>query len=220
MALQRLVDGTVAAGLKGLETMTGIPGWVGAAVYGNAGAYGHSISEFVTAVDFFDGAEVLSFDNAACEFHYRESVFKKHKERVILACTLRLASHDAAELQKTADEILRIRNQKYPPTMKCAGSIFKNFLLAELPPLAQANVPEKVIREGKVPSAWFLEQAGAKGLRIGDIQVADYHANLIYNDGAGTARDLVAVIERLKQMVRERCGVELEEEVQYVGTFA
>jgi UDP-N-acetylmuramate dehydrogenase len=101
--------------------------------------------------------------------------------------------------------------------MKCAGSIFKNFLFAELPAHAQAIVPPNVVREGKVPSAWFLERAGAKGLRIGDIQVADYHANLIYNDGAGTAHDLVAVIQLLKTKVRDRFDVELEEEVQYVG---
>jgi len=81
----------------------------------------------------------------------------------------------------------------------------------------QSILPPAVVREGKVPSAWFLEQAGGKGLRIGDIQVADYHANLIYNDGAGTAHDLVAVIERLKKMVADRFDVALEEEVQYVG---
>jgi UDP-N-acetylmuramate dehydrogenase len=219
LVLQKLVDRTVAAGLKGLETMTGIPGWLGAAVYGNAGAYGHSISESVSRVDFFNGAEIVTFDNAACQFDYRESVFKKHKDWIILTCSLHLAAHDPAELQQTADGILSIRNQKYPPTMKCAGSIFKNFIFAELPAGAQALVPPGEVRGGKVPSAWFLDQAGAKGLRIGDIQVAGYHANLIYNDGAGTAHDLIAVIELLKKKVRERFEVELEEEVQYVGSF-
>ena len=197
--------------------MTGIPGWLGAAIYGNAGAYGHSISEIVSTVDFFDGAAIQTFDNPGCEFHYRESVFKKHKDRIILSATLRLSAHDPEQLHKTAHDILSIRNQKYPPTMKCAGSIFKNFLFAELPARVQSILPPAVVREGKVPSAWFLEQAGAKGLRIGDIQVADYHANLIYNDGAGTAHDLVAVIERLKKMVADRFDVALEEEVQYVG---
>ena len=101
--------------------------------------------------------------------------------------------------------------------MKCAGSIFKNLLLIDLPASVAAEIPGKVIREGKVPSAWFLEQAGAKGMRRGDIQIADYHANLIYNDGAGTAADLVAVIGETKSRVFERFGFELEEEVQYVG---
>jgi UDP-N-acetylmuramate dehydrogenase len=68
-----------------------------------------------------------------------------------------------------------------------------------------------------VPAAWFLEQVGSKGERCGDIRVADYHANLIYNDGAGTTRDLRALIADLKQRVRTRFGIEVEEEVQYVG---
>jgi UDP-N-acetylmuramate dehydrogenase len=101
--------------------------------------------------------------------------------------------------------------------MRCAGSVFKNLILAELPEEAAAAVPAKVVIEGKVPSAWFLEQVGAKGMRRGDIQIAAYHANLIYNDGAGRAADLVALIAELKERVRERFGLELEEEVQYVG---
>jgi UDP-N-acetylmuramate dehydrogenase len=73
------------------------------------------------------------------------------------------------------------------------------------------------VREGKVPAAWFLEQVGAKGCRRGDIHVAAYHANLIYNAGAGTASDLRALIEDLKARVRARFGMDLEEEVQYLG---
>jgi UDP-N-acetylmuramate dehydrogenase len=218
--LQDLVDRTIALGLKGLDTMTGIPGWVGAAVYGNAGAYGRSISESIQQVSFFDGERVRHFNNSECEFRYRESIFKCEKNWIILNCSLVLERADAGQLKSTADEILRIRNEKYPPTMKCAGSIFKNFLYAELSPRVQEFIPEKVVREGKVPSAWFLEQVGAKGMRVGDIQVATYHANLIYNDGLGTARDLVNVIRTLKQRIADRFDIPLEEEVQYVGEFA
>jgi UDP-N-acetylmuramate dehydrogenase len=100
--------------------------------------------------------------------------------------------------------------------MKCAGSIFKNLLLAELPEPVAAVVPAAVVREGKVPAGWFLEQAGAKGLSRGEMRVADHHANLVYNSGAGTARDLCALIEELKTRVRDRFGLELEEEVQYL----
>jgi UDP-N-acetylmuramate dehydrogenase len=76
------------------------------------------------------------------------------------------------------------------------------------------------VREGKVAAAYFLDQAGAKGLARGDMRVADYHANLIYNAGAGTARDLCALIADLKARVLARFGLELEEEVQYVGFAA
>jgi UDP-N-acetylmuramate dehydrogenase len=215
--LQDLVDFTVDRGLNGLETLAGIPGSVGAAVYGNAGAYGHSISERVVSVRFYDGRTVRVFDNAACEFRYRESIFKAHKEWIIFSAELLLDAGDAAVLRKTADDIVKIRSEKFPVTMKCAGSIFKNLLLNELPPRVAQQVPATAVREGKVPAAWFLEQAGAKGLQRGDIHVATYHANLIYNAGAGTADDLYALIQELKQRVRERFGIEIEEEVQYVG---
>jgi len=217
VVLQDLVDTTVDHGLKGLETMTGIPGFTGAAVYGNAGAYGHSISESVTSVSFFNGQEIRRIDNAACQFHYRESIFKQHKDWIIFSTDLRLAPADASVLRAAADKILAVRNAKYPPTMKCAGSIFKNFLLAELPGTVADQVPKTSIIEGKVPSAWFLEQVGAKGMREGGIEVASYHANLIYNVGDGTARELRSVIGELKRRVRERFGIEVQEEVQYVG---
>jgi len=80
-----------------------------------------------------------------------------------------------------------------------------------------SQVPPATIREGKVPAAYFLEQIGAKGMIRGDIHVADYHANLIYNAGSGSARDLRDLIGELKTRVRDRFGIEVEEEVQYVG---
>jgi UDP-N-acetylmuramate dehydrogenase len=215
--LQDLVDFAVARGLVGLETLTGIPGSVGAAVYGNAGAYGHSLSERVVKVRFYDGQTVRVFSNEECQFQYRESVFKRHKDWIIFSTELRLDPGDAHALRETSDSILKVRNEKFPVTMKCAGSIFKNLIVKELPADAAAQVPASAIREGKVPAAWFLEQVGAKGMVRGDIHVAAYHANLIYNAGAGTAADLCALIRELKARVLKRFGVELEEEVQYVG---
>ncbi len=215
--LQSLVDYCVEHGLKGLETMTGIPGSVGAAIYGNAGAYGHSIMERVRQVRFLDGCEIRVFDNAECEFRYRESVFKRHKDWVIFSSELDMDKAPAEELRRIAGDILNTRNQKYPPSMKCAGSIFKNLILADLPAAVREQVPERVVREGKVPSAYFLEQVGAKGMRRGGIHVADYHANLIYNAGDGAASELCEVIGELKARVNDRFGLELEEEVQYVG---
>jgi UDP-N-acetylmuramate dehydrogenase len=190
---------------------------VGAAVYGNAGAYGHAIGERVAQVRFFDGAAVHSFDRDQCAFRYRESIFKAHKEWTIFTTVLELEPASAAELERTSADIVAVRNQKFPPTMKCAGSIFKNFLIQELPPNVAGAVPAPVVRDGKIPAAWFLEQVGAKGMKRGGIQVADYHANLIYNAGEGTASELCAVIAELKTRVRERFGIEVEEEVQYVG---
>lgn len=215
--LQHLVDFTVTRGLAGIHTMTGIPGWVGAAVYGNAGAYGRSISQSVRQVRFFDGDTVRTFDHSECEFRYRESIFKRNKGWIVFSVSLELEPGDANELTRKANEILDVRNRKYPPSMKCAGSIFKNLLLSELPVSVRSLVPERAVIEGKVPAAWFLEQVGAKGLASGDIRVADYHANLIYNEANGTAAQLREIIGALKRRVAGRFGFELEEEVQYVG---
>jgi len=215
--LQDLVDFTVDRGLKGLETLAGIPGSVGAAIYGNAGAYGHSISESVRSVRFYDGHEIRIFEPEACEFHYRESIFKRHKDWIIFSAELAMENGDAAELRKIADDIVKVRNEKFPVSMKCAGSIFKNLMLADLPGSVAAQVPARVIREGKVPAAYFLEEVNAKGMTRGDIHVASYHANLLYNAGGGTAADLRALIAELKERVAAKFGITLEEEVQYVG---
>lgn len=216
--LQTLVDATIAHGLAGVHTMTGIPGSVGAAVYGNAGAYGRSISQSVHNVRYYDGSRVGNLSNTECEFQYRESIFKKNKSWIILSTDLRLESGNAAELGANAERIRKIRDEKYPPTMRCAGSIFKNLLLAGLDGGVQSRVPASVVREGKVPAAWFLDEAGVKGMRIGGIHVADYHANLIYNSGGGTAVELCEVIRNCKQRVEEAFGLVLEEEVQYIGS--
>jgi UDP-N-acetylmuramate dehydrogenase len=215
--LQDLVDFTVTLGLAGIHTMTGIPGSVGAAVYGNAGAYGRAIDQSIREVRFFDGGGIRVANNEECHFRYRESIFKRNKNWIIFSVLLELEPGDADELFRKSAEILTIRNRKYPPTMKCAGSIFKNLLLAELPDTVRSLVPERAVIEGKVPAAWFLEQVGAKGMTNGDIRVADYHANLIYNENHGTAAQLREVIGELKRRVTERLGFVLEEEVQYIG---
>jgi UDP-N-acetylmuramate dehydrogenase len=215
--LQSLVDYTIDKGLSGIHTMTGIPGWVGGAVYGNAGAYGRSTHQSIHSVRFFDGSIAREFNNEECGFRYRHSRFKDNKQWIILSSAWRLSNADSAALRKQADEILAVRNSKYPPDMKCAGSIFKNLLFADLPEIVQREVDPKVVREGKIPSAYFLERVGAKGIRNGGIHVADYHANLIYNAGDGTAAQVREVIDDLKKRVRDRFGFDVEEEVQYVG---
>ncbi|MBN8729752.1 MAG: UDP-N-acetylmuramate dehydrogenase [Acidobacteria bacterium] len=215
--LQDLVDFTISAGLEGLHTMTRIPGWVGGAVYGNAGAYGNSIGAAVEGVRFFDGRVLRGLDHDGCRFGYRDSIFKHNKDWIILSVTLTLPPGSAEAMRRRAEEIRSIRDAKYPPSMRCAGSIFKNLLVSELPEQLCAALPPGVVIEGKLPAGWLLDQVGAKGMRRGDIQVAAYHANTIYNDGEGKSEDLCALINDLKARVRARFGIQLEEEVQYIG---
>lgn len=214
-SLQALVDLTLDHGLEGMHTLTRIPGSVGGAVYGNAGAYGHQIDEFVERVDFLDAGEVRSFGPRDCEFEYRESVFKRRKDWLILGVRLVLPRGDAPALRARANEIREVRDEKFPPSMLCAGSIFKNLHMDALPASAAAAVPPRAVRAGKVASAFFLEQVGAKGMRNGGIEIAAYHANLLYNRGGGTAAQIRDLVVELKARVRDRFGLELEEEVQY-----
>jgi UDP-N-acetylmuramate dehydrogenase len=215
--LDELVLQTTEAGLAGMESMRRIPGWVGAAIYGNAGAYGQQISDTLVEARVFDGRRVFALAKEDCRFAYRTSRFKQRKDWVVLAATLRLRVGDRAALRDRAEQIRATRDAKFPPSMKCAGSIFKNLMFDALPAAARARVPAAVVQYGKVPAAWFLEQVGAKGRREGGMRVADYHANLLYNEGAGSARELVRLIDSLKADVRREFGFAIEEEVQYVG---
>lgn len=215
--LNALVDFANGHGLAGLESMAGIPGWVGAAIYGNAGAYGQSIHQRVERVRFFDGEAVRDWTREECGFRYRYSRFKEHKAYQILSARFRFSPGDAAALGETSRRIRATRDEKFPPTMACAGSVFQNLLWQELPERVRQAVPAGKVMEGKVPAGWFLEEVGAKGMAVGNIRVAAYHANLLYNAGGGTAAELVTLLAELKRRVRERFGLEIVEEVQYVG---
>ena len=139
------------------------------------------------------------FGNAECEFRYRESVFKRHKDWIIFSTELELAPAPTAELRKTADGILKVRLEKYPADHEMRRQHFQEPDSGRASgSRAAAGSGARVIREGKVPSAYFLEQVGAKGIQNGGIRVAEYHANLIYNAGEGTARELCEIIGDLK----------------------
>jgi UDP-N-acetylmuramate dehydrogenase len=219
--LQDLINYTIGHGLEGLEVMTGIPGNVGAAIYGNAGAYGASMSDRVARVRYFDGEAVRTASREECGFRYRDSLFKQERlagrPLLIVSAELEFRAGDAEAMRAKADPILAARNAKFPPEMKCAGSIFKNLIVAELPAQARERVPQEIVKGGKVPAAWFLEQAGAKGLSQGGIRVTEYHANTLYNAGDGTAADFCALVRTLKERVHKQFGLQLEEEVQYIG---
>ncbi len=214
--LNALIDFSNARALAGMESLAGIPGWAGAAIYGNAGAYGQSIHQRVESVQFFDGEQIRQWTGEECGFRYRHSRFKEHKGRQILSAKLKFEPGNREAQQEKSRQIRAARDAKFPPEMACAGSIFKNFLLHELPEKARAAVPASKVIEGKVPAGWFLEAVGAKGLQAGGIKVADYHANLIYNTGNGTTAELLTLLAELKNRVNDQFHLSLEEEVQFL----
>jgi UDP-N-acetylmuramate dehydrogenase len=212
--LGEVIEQAMARGLKGLETLSGIPGTIGGAVVGNAGAYGHSISEIITRVEVWDGSRLRFLARRECDFAYRESIFKK-KPLVLLRVALAFRRGRRAALRRVSREIIRVRRKKYRPGLRCPGSFFKNVLVKEVSKASLGRIDRGKIIEGKIPAGYLLEKAGAKGTRVGGIVIAPFHGNLFINRGGATARDVRRLARNLKRRVRRRFGIRLEEEIRY-----
>lgn len=213
--LADLVDFCNSHGLSGLEKLAGIPGSVGGAIYGNAGAYGQAISDKLIRVRVFDRERDYWLTKKECKFDYRESGFKKRKNLIILEAEFKPDDADPGELKKISQETVKKRQEKYPPGTKCPGSLFKNVLLEKLPKHLQNEILKDYY--GKVPAWYFLEKVGAKGQKKGGIKIADYHANLFINEGGGKAVDFFGLAKEYKSKVKEKFAVDLEPEVQLIG---
>jgi len=201
--------------LTGLEFAAGIPGSVGGALYGNAGCYGDDIGHYTIECSHVDlaGERVETRPAAWYEFAYRDSRLKRDP-RVLLTALLHFKPGDRAEIQKTIDEKLEIRRVKHPqwriePT---AGSYFKN-----LPPDWQMPGARHSPGTRRVAAGQVLDECDCRGLRVGDAMVFSKHANIIVNAGHATARDVLELAAEMKRRAREKFGVELEEEVMFLG---
>lgn len=222
-------------GFAGFERMAGIPGTVGGAIYGCAGAYGQEIRDNLLIVRIFDGKKFRSLTKKRCQFGYRRSIFKKHKNWIITEATFRFKTdgrpsttnirraksrRGEEDLAQISRQIIRLRQKKYKPGLKCPGSFFKNIKLADLPAQIQRKltnlVPPNKVAYGKIPAGHLLEEIGAKGMQMGSIRVAKHHGNLIYNPDGGRATDVRMLAKRLKALVKNKFGITIEEEVQYL----
>jgi UDP-N-acetylmuramate dehydrogenase len=204
-----------AESLAGLAYAAGIPGSVGGAIYGNAGCYGKDIGSRVVecTVVTLDGARVETLPASWFQFAYRDSRLKR-EPRALLSCVLSLERGDTAAIAAEIEEKLEIRRVKHPqwriePT---AGSYFKN-----LPPGFQAPGLPHSPGTQRVPAGVLLDACECRGLRIGDAMVFAKHANILVNTGHATARDVLQLAEVMKARVRAKFGVELEEEVMFLG---
>lgn len=224
--LQELVDFANQNGLSGLEKLAGIPGTVGGAIYGNAGAYGQSISDHLTTVTWYNRIKkdtIISSKND-CLFGYRDSRFKHSKsnayyftDEFILETELELNPGNSVELTTESLEITQKRQAKYPLGIKCPGSFFKNIIAEGLSKEILEKIPPEKIVYGKIPAGTLLEMVGAKGAKMGQIEIADYHANLFINLGGGTSKDFWKLAFEYSQKVFDKFGIRLEVEVQFIN---
>lgn len=243
-SLKRLLNLAGENELSGLEWVAGVPGTVGGAVVMNAGCFGGEMKDVVVKVKYLDShacgsdngdTQILSnkdpnnsnnwikeLSNKQCQFSYRESVFQKHPEWIVLEAELKLEKGKKEEIKNKTQEYLA-RRSKNIPSEPSAGSIFKKHeikpeekLQDRLVKTLEKEHPE-FLQGNYIPAGWLIEEAGLKGRVIGKARVSLKHANFIINLGGATAENVMILIAIIKEKIRNEFGIQLQEEVQYLG---
>lgn len=193
-SLQALLNFSKKEGLSGLEGLAGIPGTLGGAVKGNAGSFGIEIGDVIESIALMDLRGNISIINReGIGFRYRGSDIP---EGFVLSAIIRLKRDDPQEVAKRINYFHDKKREKQPLTLRSAGCVFKN--------------PEG-LKAGRL-----IDEAGCKGMRIGDIEVSSRHANFFINRGNGKASDFLSLIEEVKKKVINYCGIELEPEIRII----
>lgn len=190
---------TASVGLTGLEWAAGVPGTIGGAIFGNAGAAGGETKDVVQKVLVWEKGITREYDRTACVFGYRHSRFKKNYA-VILRGWLQLARALDPEIpQEKIKEVLAYRANTQPKGLSSAGCVFKNY---------EPSAGSPRLSAGKL-----IDDAGLKGTTIGGAQISEAHGNFIVNTGTATATDILALIDLVKKTVLGKFGILLEEEI-------
>lgn len=191
--LGRLISTCSEHGYAGIESLSGIPGTVGGAIAGNAGAYGHEIGSCVSSLIVLSLAGVIrKIDRDQISFQYRSC--SAADDQLILSVVMSLAKVDASEVVRRATESLARRRATQPLGERSAGCAFKN------PPGDYAGR--------------LIEEAGCKGLRVGGIEVSSVHSNFLVNRGSGTSADYLELLDIVREKVGRMSGIQLEPEIR------
>ena len=185
------------ASLSGLEFAYGIPGTVGGALYMNAGAYGGEMSQVVTNATAIDGeGKIIEFSLLDMKLGYRTSAFK-NTDLTITSVTFKLKQGNVQNIKAAVDDFFARRRDKQPLEFPSAGSTFKR-------------------PEGYFAGA-LIEQNNLKGFSVGGAQVSEKHAGFVINKGGATCDDVLSIIKKVQDVVKNADGVDLEPEVIFVG---
>jgi len=216
-----LVSVAISRGLAGLEWAGGLPGSVGGAVFGNAGAFGGEIKDSLLEVLTFDldTFELHTRSNKECELTYRTSAFKTGKlNEIILQATFLLKPGDKRQLLDIANKRIEYRKERHPLEYPNIGSIFKN--------VAVDSLSNEIINSHQwdiktdpfpvIPAAYLIANANLKGTSIGGAEVSKKHPNFIVNVMDARAHDVLELIKIVKDKVFDRFEIALEEEVRII----
>ena len=183
--------------LKGLEFACGIPGTIGGGVKMNAGAYGGEFKDIVEEVTILnEKGQIQTINNSECNFSYRHTRFTESKE-IIIKAKLKLGYGKIQEIKEKMDEYANSRKEKQPLNFPSAGSTFK--------------------RGSDFITAKLIDECGLKGYTSGGAQVSTLHAGFVINIGNATAKDVLNVVNHIKQVVLEKTGKEIELEIELLG---
>lgn len=190
-SLIKLALESINKGLSGLEFAAGIPGSVGASTAMNAGAYNNDMSEVVKSVRVLNrDLKIITLNNSALEYEYRDSILKKNKDYIVLSTTFELDYGDIDAMKEKIAERKIKRMASQPLNMPNAGSVFRN--------------PENMY------AGELIEKSNLKGYNIGGAKVSEKHANFIVNSGNATGKDIISLINKIQKDVKENYNVELK----------
>ena len=221
-SVKELNDYCIANSLSGIEWSGGLPGSVGGAVFGNAGAFGGETKDSIVEVESFDFniGQIIKRDNSNCQFDYRQSIFKLEKlPEVILSAKIQFKPGNKTEIAKLVEEHLDYRKLKQPLEYPNIGSIFKNIDVKVANPELVERVREKIKNDPfpVIPVAYLIFLAGLKGKKIGGAQISEKHPNMFINTGEAKASDIKALIEIVKAELLKMFGVQIEPEIRQLG---
>ena len=209
------------AGLQGFEWAAGVPGKIGGAIVGNAGALGGEMKDSCVSVRVYDvdAREIRVLSVEECQFAYRESRFKNEPTLIILDAKFYFKPGDVAVSRELITKALQYRNTTQPKGVVSCGCMFKNYEVTdeEVAALRAAGVKEEFLEKRLVPAGYLIQECGLKGFRIGNAQVSEVHGNFLVNLGGANVSELRTLVDFVKAKVRAQYGVELHEEVRYIG---
>lgn len=224
--LARLIMELASNDLAGLEFLYGIPGTVGGAIYGNAGAWGNAIGDYVKNITLLekdvDGKiKIRQVDAPQMEFSYRNSKLKKIKSKdkpVILVARLQCSLGQKEEIIRRIKEVQDKRKRAQPVGFS-AGSIFRNPIFKEMGNFSGSGTKNMPEFPKEKTAGFMLDRTGVKKLKIGGAEVSWAHANFIVNADDAKAAEIRSLIEEMRARVHQKFGILLEEEIEYVGQW-
>lgn len=198
--INAVIRKSTQAGLSGLEFATGVPASVGGAVWANLGCRGSEIAKVIEEVEVVNDSGTQSWlKKSDCDFKYRHSIFKDNKSLVIVSAKFKLSLGDSKQLRQDMVALTQLKKTEQNVGDYTAGCAFRN-------PTGTNQSASQLI-----------DQLGLKGFTIGGAMVSTKHANFIVNTGTATADHIIQLISYIKQQVRDKCGVQLQEEIEYIG---